>query len=51
MITKNQIVHVLITEIGHRFKLSKNYYENKVHKTCGTGPAPHVLKLTKKTVL
>ena len=47
MITKNQIVHVLIPELGHRFKLSTNYYENKVHKTRGTGPTPHVLKLTK----
>lgn len=47
MITKNQIVHVLIPELGHRFKLSTNYYENKVHKTRGTGLAPHVLKLTK----
>ena len=48
MITQNQFVHVLITELGHRFKLSTNYYENKIHKTRGTGPALHVLKLTKK---
>lgn len=51
MITQNQVVNVLITELGHRFKLSTNYYENKIHKTRGTGPALHVLKLTKKTVL
>ena len=48
MITQNQIVHVLITELGHRFKLSMNYYENKAHKTRGTAPTLHVLKFTKK---